>query len=386
MYNRSLTQFIRSHEYSILLLGPRQTGKSTLLRSLDVDLEINLADENTFLTFSSDPDRLRSLLQALPSKKTAHTILIDEVQRIPSLLNTIQVLIDEKKNRYRFLLSGSSARKLRRGNANLLPGRVLSYSLGPLHVLETLDDRPVQELLRFGSLPGVVTEPNIQLKKTILTSYAATYLKEEIQAEALTKNIEGFSRFLFVAAAKNGEFLDYGKLGTQASISQKTASRFFEILEDTLIVRRLEAFAKTPQRRLIRHPKYYFFDVGVLNGLLGNFTASNDRIGNLFETLVFNQLSSLMDSRGITARFSSYRTTHGAEIDLILQCEESDFAIEVKASKNIGPGDLKALRAFQSEYPKFKSMIIYLGDHVLERDGIKIMSLFDALKWIRKEL
>jgi uncharacterized protein len=382
MYKRVLSTIISSHAYSILLLGPRQTGKSTLLRNMKPDLEINFADEKVFLQFSSDPDRLRGLLRL----SKAQIIFIDEVQRLPSLLNTIQALIDQDRKKYRFLLSGSSARKLKRGHANLLPGRLVTYSLGGLHLLETGNDRPLKELMSYGCLPGIVTEPEVKMKRAVLTSYAGTYLKEEVQAEALTKNIEGFSRFLFTVAAKNGEFLDYTKLASQAAITQKTASRFFEILEDTLIVRRLHAFSKSPQRRLIQHPKFYFFDTGVLNGLLNNFTPSLDRIGGLFETLVFNQLADLVASAGATARFSTYRTDKGAEIDLLLETEKGAYAIEIKASQNVGTADLRALRNFSKDHKEFRPIIVYLGEVSLEKEGISILPLLELLKTVDKNL
>ena len=382
MYKRMLSPVISSHNYSILLLGPRQTGKSTFLRNMRPDLELNFADEKIFLEFSSDPERLRAMLQA----KKPRTIFIDEVQRLPSVLNTIQALIDQDKKKYRFLLSGSSARKLKRGQANLLPGRIITYSLGPLNLLETGNDRPLRELMSYGCLPGIVTEPNAKLKKAVLTSYAGTYLKEEIQAEALTKNIEGFSRFLLTAAAKNGEFLDYSKLASQSAISQKTASRFFEILEDTLIVRRLHSFASSDQRRLIKHPKFYFFDVGVLNGLLNNFTPSLDRIGGLFETLVVNQLADLVNSAGATARFSTYRTDRGAEIDLILETDNGSFAIEIKASQNVGLTDLRYLRQFSLEHKKIRPLVAFLGDTALEKEGIAILPLPDVLNVVAESL
>jgi uncharacterized protein len=386
MYRRSLLDLISSHDYSLMLLGPRQTGKSTLLHRMKPDLEINLAEESTFLEFSSDPGRLEGILKATNLK----TVFIDEIQRLPSLLNTIQGLIDENrrqtKKKLRFFLSGSSARKLRRGNANLLPGRLLSYFLGPLHLLEMGDDIHLDSLMSYGALPGVVTESNSKIKKALLTSYAGTYLKEEVQAEALTKNIEGFSRFLFVMAAKNGEFIDYAKLGSQASITQKTATRFFEILEDTLIIQRLPAFANSDFKRLVQHPKFYFFDVGVLNGLLNNFRPSGDRIGMLFETLVFNQITSLVSSLGETARLSTYRTNKGVEIDFVLEVENQVFAIEVKASKNIGAEDLRGLHSFVQFHEKAKPFVVYLGDRVFEKNGILILPLKKALEKIRDAL
>jgi predicted AAA+ superfamily ATPase len=381
MYKRALAPLLLDSKYSILLLGPRQTGKSTLLRGLKPDLEINFADEQVFLSFSANPQRLQEMLAGSRPK----TIFIDEIQRLPSLLNTVQALLDTHKGRYRFFLSGSSARKLRRGQANLLPGRVLAFYLSPIHLLETSTPFSMNILLSYGSLPGILTETEIRAKKQLLTSYAGTYLKEEIQAEALTKNIEGFSRFLFVIAAKNGEFVDYAKLGAQAGINQKTATRFFEILEDTLIVHRLNAFAGSDLRRMVQHPKFYFFDTGVLNGLLNNFTPSQDRIGMLYETLVFSQISAALSSNGIGARFSTYRTNKNVEVDFIVETEKKVWAIEVKASKNIGVSELRGLKSFLQVHPKATPLVIYLGEERLEKEGVAILPLAEAMALILKK-
>lgn len=382
-YLRHLAARIQSSKKSCLLLGPRQTGKSTLIRSFSPDLTINLAREQTFLEFSSQPALLEKVLSAKPIK----TVFIDEVQRIPSILNTIQAILDEDKSKVKFYLTGSSARKLRRGQANLLPGRILSFYCSPLTLTEIDFKYDLDVVLSTGLLPGIFSEEERETREAVLSSYAGTYLKEEIQAEALTKNIEGFSRFLFVAAAKSGEFLDYAKMGTQASISQKTATRFFEILEDTLIVHRLLAFSHTESGRLIRHPKYYFFDCGVLNALLGNFRVSSDRIGMLFETFVFNQIRTLCEILGKAGRFSTYRTDSGAEVDLIFEFENRIWAIEIKASKNIGKSDLRGLKSFSEYYKKsHKQWIIYLGSHSQKTEEILILPLDEALKALQLEM
>ena len=273
-----------------MLLGPRQTGKSTLIQNLNPDLTINLAKEAVFLDFASNPQELE---QRLEGNSNAKTVFIDEIQRLPSLLNMIQALIDESPRRWRFFLTGSSARKLKRGHANLLPGRLHSYELSGLTPIEVGAKFDVQSALSTGTLPGIYTESSNQQRIKTLRSYAATYLKEEIQAEALTRNLEGFSRFLFVTAACSGQFLDFAKLANEAKISRQSAMRYFEILEDTLIVNRCLPFAKSARKRLVQHPKFYFFDNGVYNALLGNFIASDDRKGLLFEHLFFNTLSAL---------------------------------------------------------------------------------------------
>ncbi len=251
MITRRLTAVFEASTKSILLLGPRQTGKSTLVEQLHPDLTINLAHEPTYLDFARSPRELEERLAALPGGTKRQTVLIDEVQRLPSVLNTIQVILDRPGNRLRFLLTGSSARKLRRGNANLLPGRVHTYHLGPIACAELGHHLDTRQALATGTLPGVLADPDPRSREKTLRSYAATYLKEEVQAESLTRNLEGFARFLGVVADWAGHHLDLTRLAAAAQVARQSATRYFEILEDTLIVRRAEPFAQSPRRRLL---------------------------------------------------------------------------------------------------------------------------------------
>jgi predicted AAA+ superfamily ATPase len=283
MIDRFISQQLRKSKKSILLLGPRQVGKSTLLESLKPDLIINLANEEEFLKFTTNPGELEARI----AEADPRSVLVDEVQRLPSLLNTIQVLIDKNKQR-RFYLSGSSARKLRRGSANLLPGRLFNYRLGPLSCLELDFKMDTVRALEVGSLPEAYTSERADSEK-LLRSYTATYLREEILAEALTRQIQGFSRFLQTAAENSGRLLDFSKLASQSKVNRSAARRFYELLEDTLICDRVDAYP-SDQANLVKHPKYFFFDNGIVNGVLGNFKASADRKGLLMEHLFFNQL------------------------------------------------------------------------------------------------
>ena len=379
MYLRPLSKIIVKSSKSVLLLGPRQTGKSTLIKGLNPDLTINLSREKTFLDYASNPTLLENTLAAGRIK----SIFIDEIQRIPSLLNTVQSIIDDSPKKYKFYLTGSSARKLKRGSANLLPGRIIAFNLSPLTIEELGADFNLKQALSTGTLPGIYSHANLKEKKLILSTYGATYLKEEIQSEALTKNIEGFSRFLFIAASKNAEFLDFAKMGALANITQKTASRFFEILDDTLIVHRLNAYAKSDFRRLIQHPKFYFFDNGVLNALLGNFNVSEDRKGMLFETFVVNQIKSWANSQAIDLRMSTYRTDGGAEIDVILEADGKTLALEIKHTKNIGNSDVSAFTSFAKIHPqKFKKMLIYTGEHLQKINDVEIYPTIQGFKKI----
>ena len=358
MIERNLFKLLNKKKKSILLIGPRQAGKSTIMKQMSPDMTINLMHEPTFFEFSRDPRELENRLKASKAK----LIFIDEIQRLPSLLNTIQVLIDNDPLKYSFLLTGSSARKLKRGSANLLPGRLHVFHLGALVSSELNYELDDQKALSYGTLPGIYTEEDIDSKEQTLVSYAATYLREEIQAEGLTKNIEGFSRFLSLAAIESANFLDLTKLASEAGVPRQTAGRFFELLEDTLVVRRCETFASSERKRLVKHPRFFFFDTGVLNGLLRNFNVSKDRIGKTFETLFFNQVFDSANSLNLPIRISSYRTSNGAEVDFIVEFKNVLWAIEVKAGSNVATSDLRGLKSFREYYgKKCRTVVAYLG-------------------------
>ncbi len=331
MIERNLTKSITSslkNKKSVLLLGPRQTGKSTLCESLTFDYEFNLSDQGMYLEFIRDPNFLLNHLRAKKFEKGV--VFIDEVQRVPSLLNTIQYIVDKNKN-IQFILTGSSARKLKRGHANLLPGRVHSYMLGPVVASELKYAIPTDFVLSLGSLPEVIYKRDDVNSKKLLKSYALTYLHEEIKAEALTKDIEGFSRFIFNIAVESASILDLTKISKLSAVPRQTVQRYFEILEDTLLIHKNLAFAKSEKKRLVQHPKFYFFDNGVLNSLLSNFVASNDRKGMLFENLVFVQLINSLNYSEKEFRLSHYRTDAGSEVDIILELGREVIAIEVKS-------------------------------------------------------
>jgi len=382
MIKRSLGPVLANAKRSFLLLGPRQTGKSTLVSSLKPDLTINLAHEATYLEFARNPRELEERLGALPLAQR-QTVFVDEVQRLPSLLNTVQALLDASPSRYRFFLTGSSARKLRRGRANLLPGRIFTYQLGSIVSCEMDYKLDTTQALSHGTLPGILVEPDRYVKEKTLSSYAATYLKEEVQAEALTRNLEGFARFLSVCAEYAGRFLDLAKLAADAQIARQSAVRYFEVLEDCLIVQRLAPFAKSARRRLVQHPRYYFFDPGVLNGLLGNFKASPDRIGNLFEHLIFTQIAHSALALDKQINLSSYRTEHGAEVDFIVTSNGETLAIESKASRNVGRSDLRGLDSFAEYYGKpHRSMVFYLGAERRKMGRVKVLPWQEGLREI----
>ena len=334
MVDRLLSRQLERSAKSVLLLGPRQTGKSTLLHSLRPDLTIDLARESELLTFAGNPDELENRIRAAQPR----SVLVDEIQRLPSLLNTVQALLNQAKlreRRLKFLLSGSSARKLRRGQANLLPGRVLTYRLGPLTCGEIGPAFDARKAMQFGTLPEPYLEPDRAAAEKLLSSYAGTYLREEIEAEALSRNLEGFSRFLNIVAACSGQSLDFSKLAQRARVSRTSTIRYFDALIDTLLVHRLDPFPDSKNADLVRHPRFFFFDSGVLNGLLGNFAVSFDRIGSLFEHLVVSQLWAAAAAHDLETQVYTFRTRGGLEVDFVVRVRDQLWAVEAKAGDQV---------------------------------------------------
>jgi len=343
MVSRLLTNILAKSPKSILLLGPRQTGKSTLLDFLKPDLTINLNDDQTYLDFKSNPSEIYERIEAANAK----TVFIDEIQRHPSLLNTLQVIIDSDKSKknIKFYISGSSARKLKRGQANLLPGRIFSYEISGLCAAELDYKLDENKALHYGTLPEPYLSSNASFSQKLLQSYSAIYLREEIMAEAITRNLEGFSRFIMVAAENSGLAVDFTKVAKQAKIERKQCSRFYEILEDTLIANPIHVYNKT-DADIVARPKYYFFDTGVLNGLLKNFSVSLDRKGYLFEHLVVNQIAASAKAHDKEYSLSYFRTRAGYEIDFILEIDQKIYAIEVKTGR-ASSDEVKKLEEFE---------------------------------------
>ncbi|MGK5088845.1 AAA family ATPase [Bdellovibrionota bacterium FG-2] len=365
MINRFIAAEIKKTSKSVLLFGPRQVGKSTLIESLKPDLSINLSDELEFLTYSSQPGELAKRIEL----EAAQTVFIDEVQRLPRILNTVQALLDRNK-KLKFYLTGSSARKLKRSEANLLPGRVLNFKMGPLVAGELNYQMDTKRALSLGTLPEAHLGEHPLAAQKLLKSYVASYLKEEIKAEALTRNLESFARFLTDISLANADFLDYTKLAQRTKISRHAVPRYFEILEDTLIGQRIFPFDPLMiSEDLIRHPKFFFFDTGVLNSLLGNFIPSLDRIGKLAEQLVMNQILHSAWANDREATISSFRTRSGIEVDLIVALDSKIFAVEVKSGENVGTEDCEGLVHFAKSFPKHSGLFIFHMGHQERKMG-----------------
>jgi predicted AAA+ superfamily ATPase len=339
MYPRALDlQALLSHR-SVFLLGPRQTGKSTLLRHVYPKARyVDLLEADTFRELSAYPETLRQTLR--PSDKL---IIIDEVQKLPRLLDEVQALIDRDKS-LRFVLTGSSARKLKRGSANLLAGRAWFARLHPL-VSPELSYEHLTRRLNVGGLPAIFDSlrPHEDLK-----AYVGGYLQEEIRAEGLVRSIENFSRFLEVAALTNGQLLNYASVSNDTAIPARTIREHYQMLEDTLVGFQLPPFRRSRRRKPVGTPKFYFFDVGVANALMrrGEIRPRSELYGSALEHLVFLELRAYLDYRRIDADLTFWRTHAGHEVDFVVG---TDTAIEVKATPRVTPRDEQGLTALGEE-------------------------------------
>ncbi len=387
MYQRILTPLLLDGRRSVLILGPRQVGKSTLLSSLGSDIALNLASPRTFRDYVSHPERLERELHAAPPR--AKTVFIDEVQRVPALLDVVQLFLDEHPGRFRFLLSGSSARKLRRGQANLLPGRIHVHYMHPLLARELAEDFDLNRALAHGTLPGIYAEPDQRLRSADLRSYADTYLREEIQAEALVRNLGGFSRLLDLVAASSGRILNLNALCKDAGLGYETARRYIEVLQHTLVAFHVPAWSGSDRKRLVRHGKLFLFDIGVRNALLRRplDRVLPDERGFLLEHFIACELHRRVGTLWPEAALFHYRTRGGAEVDFVVEVGRELWAIEVKAGDRVTRRMLRGLASLASRTPRVKRrIVVFLGRRTQTIDGVEILPLAEFLALLPGEL
>jgi predicted AAA+ superfamily ATPase len=370
-FSRYLTLKDLLKHSSLFLLGPRQTGKTSFLQQTYTEARyFNLLDQKLYRQLSAHPEELRQII-----KESDRLVVVDEVQKLPALLDEIQLLIDQDRQR-RFILTGSSARKLMRGQANLLGGRALLCKMHPL-VYPEFDTHNLERRLRFGSLPGIYLS---DIPEELLYAYAGTYLREEIQAEGIARNIQSFSRFLEVAALTNGKIVNFSKVGSDAQVSPRTVQSYYEVLNDTLVGSLLPSFEQQNKRKTISTPKFYFFDIGVVNALQGRFQIAprTSEYGQALEHLIFLELQSYLDYHRLQCKLSYWRTYSNFEVDFIVG---KSLAIEVKATKHVRDSDLIPIRALHSENQISQRIIVC--EESMERvtaDGIRIMPVEEFLQ------
>ncbi len=370
MYKR-ISDLALSDSETCFLWGPRQTGKSTLLRSLFPDArryDLLLSDEYARLIANPALIREECLAQDLGGSSQSAPIIIDEIQKVPALLDEVHWLMTNRG--LRFILCGSSARKIKKEHGNLLGGRAVRYELHPL-VYPEINDFSLIKALNRGLLPRHYQSPHAN---RLLQSYAGDYLKEEIAAEALTRNVPAFSRFLQVAAMTNGELLNYENIASECGISAPTVKAYFQILEDTLLGGYVHAFRKRAKRRIITASKFFFFDIGIVAHLTrrGRIEPGSELFGRAFEHFIHMELTAHSAYSEQFYPISYWRSASGFEVDFITGDHET--AIEVKSTAMVRNRHLKGIRAFKEEYPVRYAIVVSLDPKPRKtEDGIDIL-------------
>jgi len=366
MYRRILDMRQLAEKKSQFLFGPRSTGKTTLLRTqFSPEAIINLLKSSTYLPLAANPSLLAELVREL--SRTSPVVIIDEIQKLPSLLDEVHNLVETTK--VRFILTGSSARKLKRSGVNLLAGRAWQANLFPL-VSAEIDDFSLERYLRYGGLPHVYPS---EFPEEELDAYINTYLKEEIQEEALVQNLSHFSRFLKAAGLSNTEQLNYSNLANDTGIPVSSIRSYFGILSDTFTGFLLEPWRGSSKRKAVATPKFYLFDVGVANFLRGNTALSegSSEFGKAFEHFIAMELRSWLSYRRMHKDLCYWRSQGGSEVDFLIG---EDTAIEVKSTRKVGDKHLKGLRALKEEGIFTRFMMVSLDEVNRETsDGIRIL-------------
>jgi predicted AAA+ superfamily ATPase len=361
---------------SFFLFGPRGTGKSTLLRAVYPEAPVlDLLREADYQEFLRNPSRLEAWADA--HVRSRQPLIIDEVQRLPELLNEVHRLIETKK--YVFILTGSSARKLRRGGSNLLAGRALLRQMHPFTAAELGRDFDLRRSLQFGQLPGAYFEPD---PGQYLKAYVGVYLREEIQIEAQIRNLALFSRFLEAASFSQASVLSVARVAKDCGVDRKTAENYFQLLEDLMIAVRLPVFRRRAKRKLVTHPKFYFFDAGVFHALRprGPLDPPDEIQGAAIETLVLEELRATIANHDLGFQLSYWRSQKQDEVDFVLYGPKGLIAIEVKRAGRFREQDLAGLRQFHADYPVAKAYLLYGGSQRLKFGPIEVLPLEEAMK------
>ena len=376
MINRAcnILKFIDKKK-SVFVFGARGTGKTSFLRALREtklknSIYLDFLNNTTFRRYFENPDLLISEVSSHVAKHKTVVVIIDEVQKIPKILDTVHLLIEEHRGNAVFVLTGSSARKLKRGGANLLAGRAITNYMYPLSSLECDIDLP--RALQYGSLPGIYFSEDIEVES--LETYINTYLREEILEEALVRKLEAFIRFIEIAAQMNGEPINFTKIAKQCKVSPNTLSEYFSVLQDTLIVHRLDGYDQSIRRQLLQAPKYYFFDCGVLNALNGELRTelkpSSFRYGKLFETFVLLEVMRFNSYKSLGLRFNYWREKTGKEIDLIISKSIAKPLVAIEIKSFTEPEDLPAFDLLDDDMPKIKRWCFCNVPRIADRDGV----------------
>lgn len=360
---------------SFFLFGPRGTGKTTWLKQHFKDgdsVYLDLLDDELFTELSARPKRLAML--AKPSK--SKWVVLDEIQRVPGLLNEVHRLIESRG--LCFALTGSSARSLRKKGVNLLGGRARTYHMHPLTAFELGSDFELNRSISYGHLPSVFAQED---PYGYLKSYVGTYLRQEVIQEGLARNLGNFARFLETASFSQGSPVNIAEIARESALNRNVVDSYFGILEDLLIGSFLPVFTKRARRRLVSHPKFYFFDAGVYRAIrpMGPLDSPEEAEGASLETLCYQELRAVNESMDLGYDIYYWRTSDGTEVDFVLYGSRGILAFEVKRSARYTKRDLSGLRSFARDYPSAKCFFLYGGELERSESGIHVLPIEKAL-------
>lgn len=374
----TVRRFLQDPGSHFFLFGPRGTGKSTWLHMVFPEaVVVDLLSPKVERRFLAHPERLSELVAAHPE---AEVVVLDEVQKVPKLLDVVHQLI-ETSPRPRFVLTGSSSRKLKRSGVDLLAGRALLRAMPPFMAAELGDSFDLGIALRQGMLPVVwdATHP-----VETLAAYVALYVKEEVQTEGLVQSIPGFSRFLEAISFSHAGVLNTSEVARECEVSRKTVEAYITILEDLLLSWRLPVFVKRAKRRLTNHPKFFWFDCGVFRSVRpsGPLDSPEEIAGGALEGLVAQHLKAWINLTDPATSLSFWRTPAGTEVDFVVYGPEVFCAVEVKHSSSVRAKDLRPLKTFGEDYPEARLRLVYRGTERLEIDGVLCLPCDEYLKRI----
>ena len=390
--NSKVETLLKKHK-SVLLLGPRGSGKSTYINKKLSEWKsevftINLLETDSFRKYLQSPHLLRKEVEYKLKNCEFLTIFIDEIQKVPQLLDEVHLMIEKYKTKCTFILTGSSARKLKKENVNLLAGRAIKVSFFPFSFEEIDVHSDFSRILKYGMLPEACTGTDDDLVIDYLKTYTGTYLKEEIMQESLKRDIQVFSNFLEVAAFANGTPVNHLKIARQIGISDQTIKSHYQMLEDTLMVHKIPAWTFSIRKQLQKAAKYYFFDNGILNALTGELRVelkqSSFLYGKLFENFIVNEIIKFNELHDFDYHLYHYRTNHGSEIDIILQknVNAAPVAVEIKSAENPTYSDVKNLSDFLLEHENAKACVLCRAKEPYEENGISFYPFEYGLKTI----
>jgi len=377
----TIDRFFYPPKTSFFLFGPRGTGKSTFVHQYFKDaIYIDLLDPERVRLLSAMPERLKEIVEA---NRNARCLVIDEIQRVPELLTVVHSLI-EAKGGWRFVLTGSSARKLKRTGVDLLGGRALLNTMHPFMAAELGERFEMDRALNHGLLPLVWASES---PTEVLRSYAALYLREEVQMEGLVRNIGNFSRFLEAISFSHGSVLNISNVARECEVERKVVEGYVRILEDILLGWRLSVFSRRAKRALSAHPKFYLFDTGVFRSLRpqGPLDRPEEIEGQALEGLVAQHLRAWAAYSQMKRAVFFWRTRSGLEVDFIVYGPDGLWAVEVKNARKIHPNDLRGLRSFKEEYPQSKAFLLYRGKDRFVRNDILCVPCQEFLMGLRPD-